>query len=425
MKKLILSAVLLGATYFAQAQTVETVSMGANLVNDQWYSLENGIVSTAEISNWDIAFQIGGLAEAGIRINEAKGVEIYHYGDIEDWDDVIDVSMLTLEPLHNSVISWTEGALIQLGANDPFDYGWGSYEMAAHAVVGTRAFILKLADGTYKKLKIEGLVQGSIYQVYLADLDGSNEINPALDKDDYRNGTEGPVYVYYNVENDEYLDRESVASTAWDFLFTRYKDSAEHPFNPGEFVMSTVSGVLSNPNIEVAQVDGVADVDGFFEWTGQDYTTEIGVIGHDWKHHVPQQGYEFVEDRVYFVKTEVGDVWKVVMTGFGGNATGDFVFTKEKISTSSIAENGMEKPEVVVYPNPTRSNVSLILNNLNTSKVNVSIVNTTGQLVYTQDVEGNNNFEVKNIQVGHLKAGVYMVNVSTDSQQLTQRLLIQ
>src|SRR5690554_402084 len=424
MKKLILSAVLLGATYFAQAQTVETVSMGENLVNDQWYSLENGIVSTAEISNWDIAFQIGGLAEAGIRINEAKGVEIYHYGDIEDWDDVIDVSTLTLEPLHNSVISWSEGALVQLGDN-PFDYGWGNYEMGSHAVIGSRMFILKLADDSYKKFKIDGLMDGSIYGISIADLDGSNEVNPELDKDYYNTPGDDRLYVYYNIENNEYIDRENVEVASWDFLFTKYKDSAEHPFNPGEFVMSTVSGVLSNPNIEVAQVDGVADVDGFFEWTGQDYITDINVIGHDWKHHVPQQGYEFVEDRVYFVKTEVGDVWKVVMTGFGGNATGDFVFTKEKISTSSIAENGMEKPEVVVYPNPTRSNVSLILNNLNTSKVNVSIVNTTGQLVYTQDVEGNNNFEVKNIQVGHLKAGVYMVNVSTDSQQLTQRLLIQ
>src|SRR5690554_4634562 len=297
--------------------------------------------------------------------------------------------------------------------------------MGSHAVIGSRMFILKLVDDSYKKFKIDGLMDGSIYGIFIADLDGSNEVNPVLDKDNYNTSGDDRLYVYYNIENNEYLDRESVASTAWDFLFTRYKDSAEHPFNPGEFVMSTVSGVLSNPNIEVAQVDGVADVDRFFEWTGQDYITDINVIGHDWKHHVPQQGYEFVEDRVYFVKTEVGDVWKVVMTGFGGNATGDFVFTKEKISTSSIAENGMEKPEVVVYPNPNRSNVSLILNNLNTSKVNVSIVNTTGQLVYTQDVEGNNNFEVKNIQVGHLKAGVYMVNVSTDSQQLTQRLLIQ
>lgn len=424
MKKLILSAVLLGATYFAQAQTVETVSMGANLVNDQWYSLENGIVSTAEISNWDIAFQIGGLADAGIRINEAKGVEIYHYGSIDNWTDVIDISTITLEPLSNSVISWSEGALVQLGDN-PFDYGWGNYEMGSHAVIGSRMFILKLADDSYKKFKIDGLMDGSIYGIFIADLDGSNEVNPALDKDNYNTSGDDRLYVYYNIENNEYIDRENVEVASWDFLFTKYKDSAEHPFNPGEFVMSTVSGVLSNPNIEVAQVDGVADVDELYEWTGQDYITDINVIGHDWKHHVPQQGYQFVEDRVYFVKTEVGDVWKVVMTGFGGNATGDFVFTKEKISTSSIAENGMEKPEVVVYPNPTRSNVSLILNNLNTSKVNVSIVNTTGQLVYTQDVEGNNNFEVKNIQVGHLKAGVYMVNVSTDSQQLTQRLLIQ
>lgn len=425
MKKLILSAVLLGGACLTQAQTAEVVSMGASYENDQWYSLENGIVATENASNWDIAFQIGGLAEAGIRINEAKGVEIYHYGDIEDWNDVIDVSTLTLEPLHNSVISWTEGALIQLGANDPFDYGWGSYEMADHAVVGTRAFILKLADGTYKKLKIEGLVQGSIYQVYLADLDGSNEINPALDKDDFRNGTEEPVYVYYNVENDEYLDRESVASTAWDFLFTRYKDLAEHPFAPGTFEMSTVTGLLSNPNIEVAQVDEVTDVDELYEWTGQDYITDINVIGHDWKHHVPQVGFEFVEDRVYFVKTEAGDIWKVVMTGFGGSSTGDYEFTKEKIFTLSIAENDINKPEMIVYPNPANSNVSLILNNLNASEVNVSILNTTGQVVYTKDLVGNNKFEVKNISVAHLNAGVYMVNVNTGSQHVTQRLIIQ
>ena len=67
----------------------DSVSMGAGYANDVYYSLENGIVSTAPRAGWDIAFSTNPMSST-VMINEGYGVQLYAYphGDKDAWNDL-------------------------------------------------------------------------------------------------------------------------------------------------------------------------------------------------------------------------------------------------------------------------------------------------------------------------------------------------
>jgi hypothetical protein len=132
-----------------------------------------------------------------------------------------------------------------------------------------------------------------------------------------------------------------------------------------------------------------------------------------------------VEDSlVYFVKTNAGDIWKVIPTGFGGSANGNFAFTKEKISTASLDKEGTLESQLVVYPNPASENVSILFDGVPKGDVTVQIMGLNGQVVYQSQHVSNGTLEVKNITINSFKSGVYIVNIATSNQQFIQKLIL-
>ncbi|HZH87347.1 MAG TPA: T9SS type A sorting domain-containing protein, partial [Brumimicrobium sp.] len=163
----------------------------------------------------------------------------------------------------------------------------------------------------------------------------------------------------------------------------------------------------------------------YTDWSSASFTTEINTIGADWKEfNMGTMSYEIAEDRVYFVKTGAGDIWKVIPTGFGGSADGNFEFTKEKISALSTDKYGMPNAEVIIYPNPANEKISLLLNNMNSSSTTVQIMNLEGQIVFEQAYVEESNFEVKNIPVHSFRKGVYIIKVQSGNQHFNQKLII-
>ncbi len=414
MKTTITTLIILSIFYTTIGQITETVTIEPDQTNQTWYSLENGTQGTANASEWDLAFDLSSFGTS-IYANNASGVSIWVYenGDIHDWNNIDTSGLHSWQSLYNSDTTWSMGAFdVTSNTNNPLDVGWGIYNTITHAITGDSIHIIELKNGDYKKFKIEQLIGGS-YQFSYADLDGSNEVATSITKADFQN----KLFGYYSIENGQEIDREPVAVTEWDLLFTKYT-----AFFPMAY---PVAGILVNNNTEVVQVDGVSDVPSFVDWQSQSFSTEINIIGYDWK-SFNGTGYDIVSDVVYFVKTQNEDIWKVVPTDFGGNTSGDFEFIKEKLSSASISELDESSLTFSVYPNPCNGEKAYLLYNSNeVDSFQATIRSATGQTVSQISVKPNNSFETQTIDISKIPSGIYFVEVNTNGRKAVQKLIIQ
>ncbi|HLV41425.1 MAG TPA: T9SS type A sorting domain-containing protein [Brumimicrobium sp.] len=416
MKKTILfTALLLTGSQLLNAQAVtETVSIGAGYTNETWYSLETGDQNSRIAADWDLSFDLTGIGTS-IRTNSGNGILLYTYpnGAVSDWSTVDTTGITSWNEMYNADTSWRIGALDQnINPNDPFDVGWGTYNMITHVISGDSIFIIKLMDGSYRKLRIDNMASG-VFNFTFANIDGTNEIQASVAKTDYADR----LFGYYSLQNETELNHEPIALEDWDLFFGKYTGFIPTPYS--------LTGIIAGPNTQVAKISGVTDVLNYNDWSAAQLTTEINTIGADWKEFdMGTYTYTIAEDRVYFVKTHVGDIWKIVPTGFGGSSNGNFEFTKEKLSTLSLDEDVLGQAQVIVYPNPASENVSMIFNNMAAQSATAQITNLKGQVVAEYHLSGNSNFEVKNIPVHEFEAGVYIVNVKSGNQQFNQKLII-
>lgn len=403
---LIISALLTTALF---AQTSVTVTTGPGNAVQTFYSLQNGDQANAPLAEWDLAFEISGFT-ASILANTAKGMLVFKAPySAEQWNSVDTTGMsASWTAAHNSDLTWSSGALNQGLTEDEFDLGWGVYNMITHTVVGDSLFVVKLGNGQWKKLRIDGLAT-STYTFTWANIDGSSEQSGSLNKTNYS----GKNFGYFSLENNTALDREP-ATTSWDLLFTKYI-----AFVPTAY---GVAGVLQNRNTTVLQVDGVDPANA--EWWGETFSPDINTIGYDWKtFNMTTFQYEYAEDRTYFVQDQVGNIWKLIFTGYGGGSTGDMTFTQELVSATSIEENTTEGT-VLVYPNPAHGQAQLIVD-VPTANAVLTVNDMSGKLVMQQLITGLNGLSLRSIDISNLQQGLYVVRLEGDGASSTARLIVE
>ncbi len=292
----------------------DSISMGAGYASDVYYSLKNGIVSTVARSGWDIAFSTDPMTST-IIINEGYGVQLYVYpnGGEEAWDNIDTAGISHWPMLFNSDTSWMYGAFDRNSLGHP-DYGWGVYNSVTHDVLGDSLFIIKLSDGSYKKLFIEKrAAMTNTFHIKYGDLDAAGEL-----KEIPCNNNTIKNFVYFSMASGSILDHEP-EKDSWDLVFTKYHD---------ESITYIGTGVLSNMNRETGEVRGI-DTD-LAELEDAVFTSSISEIGSDWKQFdMGTFSYVIVEDLCYFVKTPDGDMYKIIFTGTDGSVSGKIVFEVE------------------------------------------------------------------------------------------------
>lgn len=414
MKKTLLTTLCLLAISLTNAQTIiDTVSIGAGYANQKWYSLQNDEQGFAPKNNWDIAFDPSGFGTS-IHINSVIGTMLWTYpsADTTGWATVDTTGINTWKPKYNSDTSWVIGAFdkgaITSNAND---VGWGIYNSITHIITGDSLFVIKLSNGAYKKLWIINCT-GTGYNFKYADLNGSNLQTKFISKSAYAN----KIFGYYSLQTNTALDREPVTTANWDLLFTQYTAFVPTPY--------TVGGILSNKGVKVAQADNVSNPVTFNNWFGQTYKTAINEIGYDWKAFT--SSWLIAQDTVYFVKSKTGDYWKMRFTGFGGSSNGNYIFSKEKLSTVGIKENNDVKASISIYPNPSNgSNVTLLYdleNNYTNAELNV--IDITGKLILRETLNNTIGFYSHTINTQNLKAGVYVVSIQLNNSTIQQKLIV-
>lgn len=418
MKRLIPISFFFFLALFTHAQITETVSIGSGYANQVWYSLDQGETGTAPKDNWDFAFEANGFTTS-IRMNGVVGHSMWLYpnGDTTSWNNIDTSGIGNWNAVYNSDSTWGVGAFNRpADPADALDLGWGTYNMITHHVTGNRVFILETGSGTWKKLWILKLASGT-YSFRIANLDGTNQIDRTLDKTNYN----GKNFAYYSITDDQNLDREPIHSD-WDLLFSQYPAVI-----PG-FGPYPSTGILLNSGLEAAKVYPVNDPDLHTDTTGN-YQPYLNTIGHNWKsYNFGSNSWDIADSTVYLVKDQGGNIWRLVMKGFGGSATGDYIFSKEKLynNATGVAANDATQHFLSIFPNPAvNGNISVSFDlTTESSSATLRLLNLQGQTLWQEPIAKANGLQTNTYNFDQLASGMYFISLETTTGTTTKRLIV-
>jgi hypothetical protein len=288
----------------------ESISLGSGYANDIYYSLSDGFSTPVQRSNWDIAFSVS-AREAAILTNGTSGVILKAYPTTPGWtwSSAIDtLGYHNWATLYNSDTTWTEGAFNMNATGHP-NYGWGNYNAVTHNIEGSALYIIKLRNGSFKKIFID--MKYSALQKYsfrYADLNGSNEyIISNMDV----SGSKAN-FVYYSLQDNLRVDREPDATT-WNILFTKYIDKG---------INYPVTGVLQTIGVSALETTSSSNAT-----PSAGYLSNISTIGSDWKTiNMTTFLYSIDETKVFYVKDKNNKIYKIKFKTFEGTATGNLSF---------------------------------------------------------------------------------------------------
>lgn len=433
----ILQVIVLAFIAFSAIANSETVTdsvvLGSKYQNEVWYNMVTGFVKESDNSNWDLAFQTS--FGAGIHANGSKGVRVWVVPDktIDDFKtfsakDTVGMAGSWKYYL-NSEDTWNIGAFnldLDGFANDDGDYGWGAYDMGSHFTVGTKLFVVKLNNTTYKKFYVEALA-GEEFSFVYANLDGTDESLGKVAKKSFK----GKNFGYFTLADAEAVDREPL-SVDWHLVFGKYE--VNYPTGDGGFMPYTVTGVRQNKGIRVAKVTGVApETAEPIQWVEDNYFYKITTIGADWKTFNMTTGtYDTKQDWVYFLSNDSiqnlkPTIYRIYFTEFEGSATGKIKFQKEAVPTSVIEKDGQKLAVFSIYPSIINrgENISIAINNFSSlNNAKVEVISLEGNTVDSYDLNLSNSLVAYQSNNLNLLPGMYFVKVTIDNKIGMEKLIV-
>ncbi|PHI21909.1 hypothetical protein CEQ90_01065 [Lewinellaceae bacterium SD302] len=424
MQRLILPFLIVSSFFTTKVSAqFQQITQGPGYNQQVFFDLATSTSTAIEHEDWDIAFSVAPFSFA-VFVNEgvissqttpALAVELY--GSTATDFATADTTSIT-ERLYNDEISWEAGAFNHL-ANpaDPFDLGWGTYSPATQTAAGSRIFFIADRSGQYRKLEIQSLAGGT-YTFRYADLDGGNEETVSLNKSDYL----GKNLAYFSFD----AGTQDLEPANWDLLFTRYTTPLDD--GNGNILQYTVTGVLHNAEVDVAELTGVDPETVALPTATEAYSDQLDVIGYDWKtFDLGTFAWSIPEDLVYFVRDEEERVWQIQFIDFEGSSTGVTTFT---VTDEGVVSATTELPgfatEASLFPNPASGQTNLSIELPRAATGQIDLINQLGQTVGAagQDVElssGNNQIAV---DISGLSAGNYFLRLSVGNEILVRHLTV-
>ena len=398
-------------TPFMNAQ-IEQISVGPGYAMQAYYDLATGEITQVSNDAWDIAFSNQGQLDGGIFINESPSAEgnqiLLFLSDSSAWDAVSTDTSLYADSLaiYNAELDWTEGAFNSVkDPGSPFDYGWGAYNPMTHMLEGNRIFVIKQRDGLFLKFQVSTL-SGGQYIFRYAALNGSNEVLDTVAK-----GNDYPALIHYSFATQDIVEMP----TDYDLVFARYTTSLDA--GGGLFLEYLVTGVLLGPGTEAITLDSV-DVETVTYTAYQDSFSAVPTtIGHEWKSFALSTfSWEIDEDRLHFVKTSDGEIYKIVFYDFEGSMTGITTLEKTLVGSISSSAARFEDVGISAFPNPATDFLQIQGVEANTL---LSIFDYQGRLLVERIIRSNDR-----IDVSTLNSGTYILSLKHDRKVVSQPLII-
>lgn len=413
MKKILLtvaSAIIFNTAFL---QVSDSVDLTSGTTQQVFYKLSDGTKTSALSTDWDLQF-FSSLFSASIRVNSGFGVELY----LSTNPDTTNFATTTLDTtgktlLHDDNTNWELDAFTATATGHP-NYGWGVYQGNGN-LAGIKVFAIKLSSGAVKKIWVKKFATNGNIEFVIADLDGSNLVNKTINRNTYS----AKHHFYYDVEGDAVLDAEP-AKNDWELVFRKYNTDL------GGGMYYSVAGVLSNYNIEIAQVNNVEVGTAKANWASYTFSDEIDIVGADWKgsYDFATSSYPGTDSLSYFIKDNAGDIYQVVFTGATSSSIGKMYFTKELISAVSIEEN-TPFSSVGVYPNPVNDVLTITYEAKETiSNITFDLMDMNGRVVKSLGGQsGISGMNQGRVDVSDLNKGIYLLTIKADNSIVTKKII--
>lgn len=422
---------IFAANTFVNAQGTtkqDSVSMLPSTLVDVYYNLTTGKKDTVRNNNWHLAFSVRNaqpplktMQAATVLINEGRGVSLYESNQsFENWNSFDTTGWKNWPAAFNSDSTWDIGAFNQnRSMADPFDYGWGKYNMTTRDVSGSKIFLIAIdnaqnpfgAPAGFRKVSIQKIAYDSMWVFTISKLDGTDSNTVTINKKEFA----GKLFAYYNMNTNMVIDREPVLAKDWNLLFTRYKSMVtQGPFT----IMYPVMGVLQNNNTLAYKLQGDSANNATYDTL--QFVSKIRTIDWDWKVITTTQGEWPVKDSlVYF--TRVGNkINKIKFTSYyAGQDRQSIVFNKTDYNALSVNNLVSRKLDVNVYPNPATENIFVSLNS-NVKTAQVTISNLSGKTLISTEVTADNKLDVSNLPMG-----MYLLTIATNNGSETVKFIKQ
>ena len=407
----LLLTMLLSVSFIKAQEISINTSMGANYSKQVFYKLSTESETSFDSDLWDIAMLRTSTYDFSLRVNGHIGISVFEASnDPSDWATINVADETSWTQLYNSDTDWNNGAFDQGSAT----YGWGEYNSNTHHVEGTIIFVLKYADGTYRKFINLDFFGGYTFKYSTWDGTAWTE-----DQTVTIPNTNNPNnnYNYYSLQNDNEVLAEPAVSY-WDFKFTKYY--TELPSNNSIYL---VTGVFHSDNVEVAEND---EPGGMPNNPTLNYSTDINTIGYDWKSFTGT-GYSVNSDKAFYVKYTDDTVYRLYFTDFSGSSSGNISFNFEDVTSTLAIKNVNEGISFGVYPNPSNNkkiNLVYDVTKLNSEKNEVLIYTLTGQQVFKTTLQNNTGFYNKKIDASSLSEGIYILKFISGDSMVTKKIIL-
>ncbi|MDX9704166.1 MAG: T9SS type A sorting domain-containing protein [Weeksellaceae bacterium] len=408
MKKFnLLLGILIGAGSVSAQETTVSLSLEPGYSKNVYFDFETGQSESFDVASWDIAFMRTSAFLFAERINDGLGIEVYEASD--NPDDYATINPADIDnwiQLYNSDTLWEGGAFDYGSAS----YGWGEYNSVTHHVTGTIVYVLKYADGNFKKFMIDDFYNGYTFKYANWNTTNSTWENPqtvVLPNSE----NQGKLFNFYSLTQNQSV----VASPDlenWDLVFQTYTTDLE--------IMYPVIGALQNPNVTVAKSTNTK-VNSIDE---SEYKEEINTVGYDWK-QFDGSGYIVDSDTYYFLKYNNGKVFRFHFISFDGSSTGNFELAYEDVTGQMSVLNFDEKNSLSIYPNPVKGKIlNLLYESNEIQPAKVEIYDMTGKLVAQEQLQSNGYFNHK-INLNHLSKGIYILKFNSGKYSDTKKIVIE
>ena len=134
--------------------------------------------------------------------------------------------------------------------------------------------------------------------------------------------------------------------------------------------------------------------------------------------------YDIADSTVYFVQDRQGAIWKMIFTGFGGGANGNFYFYKGTTTGIGQIQNSAIKT-FDAAPNPAHGSTRLILSSEKAGDAQMQVISMNGMLMSSEVIQLNNGLQSVDLSLESLTPGIYQVLITMSNERQITRIVVQ
>lgn len=184
---------------------------------------------------------------------------------------------------------------------------------------------------------------------------------------------------------------------------------------PGKFIVTATDSVGCTAKDSVVLFNADTLDKPIILQSGDSIYTVIGFASYKWK-----RNDTIIADAIQaFYKVTLQGNYQVEITDINGcKATSDIT----PVFLTSIKNKNTDIQKFLLFPNPVKENITLDIRFNTTKKSTLKIINSIGQIVYTEQLQGKEF--LKTISLQQIPKGIYQLTIITDEGQISNQSFV-